>query len=59
MRVASFRSHEGEDLILEGVRARGRVTGRMLDMTLEQRFRNPADINIEVVYTFPLPWRAV
>lgn len=59
MRAASFCTDEGEDLILEGVRARGRVTGRMLDMTLEQRFRNPGDTNVEVVYTFPLPWRAV
>jgi Ca-activated chloride channel homolog len=59
MRAASFRSDEGEDLILEGVKAQGRVTGRMLDMTLEQRFRNPAAENVEVVYTFPLPWRAV
>ena len=53
MRAASFRSDEGEDLILEGVKAQGRVTGRMLDMTLEQRFRNPGDENVEVVYTFP------
>ncbi len=59
MKAASFRTDEGENLILEGVKARGRVTGRMLDMTLEQRFRNPGDENVEVVYTFPLPWRAV
>lgn len=59
MSTASFRSVEGEDLILERVKAHGRVTGRMLDMTLEQGFRNPSDTNVEVVYTFPLPWRAV
>lgn len=59
MSTASFRSVDGADLILERVKAHGRVTGRMLDMRLEQRFRNPGDTNVEVVYTFPLPWRAV
>lgn len=59
MRAATLRSDEGEDLILEGVKAQGRVTGRMLEMRLEQHFRNPGDENVEVVYTFPLPWHAV
>jgi len=31
----------------------------MLKMCLEQRFRNPEDQNVEVTYTFPLPWGAV
>lgn len=51
--------YEGEDLVLEGVKANGRVAGRMLDMHLEQRFRNPEPFNVEVLYTFPLPWQAV
>lgn len=59
MRTAQFQTVEGEDLVLESVRANGRVVGRMLDMHLEQRFRNPEPTNVEVVYTFPLPWRAV
>ncbi|MCS6810545.1 MAG: VIT and VWA domain-containing protein [Tepidimonas sp.] len=46
-------------LPLQGVQARGRVVGRMLEMQLEQRYRNPEDVNVEVVYTFPLPWHAV
>jgi Ca-activated chloride channel family protein len=31
----------------------------LLDMTVEQRFRNPGAMNVEVVYSFPLPWGAV
>ncbi|HMN92737.1 MAG TPA: VIT domain-containing protein [Hydrogenophaga sp.] len=46
-------------MLLEGVTARGRVVGHMLDMSLEQRFRNPGSSHVEVVYTFPLPWHAV
>jgi Ca-activated chloride channel family protein len=45
-------------LVLESVKAKGRVAGRMLDMTIEQRFRNSEAENVEVVYTFPLPWHA-
>lgn len=59
MRAAVFETVDGEALVLERVSAKGRVVGRMLDMTIEQHFRNPEPANIEVVYTFPLPWHAV
>lgn len=59
MRAAVFETVDGDTLILERVSAKGRVVGRMLDMTVEQHFRNPDPFNIEVVYTFPLPWHAV
>ena len=59
MNNASFQTVEGQDLNLEGVKARGRIVGRMLDMHLEQRYRNLESTNVEVVYTFPLPWQAV
>lgn len=59
MRAAVFETVDGDALILERVSAKGRVVGRMLDMTVEQHFRNPDPFNIEVVYTFPLPWHAV
>ena len=59
MKNSSFQTTDGEDLVLESVRGEGRVVGRMLDMHLEQRFRNPQSANVEVVYTFPLPWQAV
>ena len=59
MPATSFKTTDGSKLVLKGVKAQGRVVGRMLDMTLEQRFRNPESFNVEVVYTFPLPWHAV
>lgn len=59
MPETSFVTVDGSPLLLEGVKAHGRVVGRMLDMNVEQRFRNPEDTNVEVVYTFPLPWHAV
>jgi Ca-activated chloride channel homolog len=59
MRSATFQTIDRDPLLLESVKAQGRVVGRMLDMRLEQRFRNPLPHNVEVVYTFPLPWRAV
>ena len=59
MRDAQCATRDGEDLVLEAVKAKGRVAGRMLDMTIEQRFRNSEAENVEVVYTFPLPLHAV
>lgn len=59
MMWAEFKTQSGENLNLEGVTAKGVIQGRMLEMTLEQRFRNPEDANVEVLYTFPLPWGAM
>lgn len=49
----------GDPVMLEGVKAIGELRGLMLEMSVEQRFSNPTDKNVEVVYTFPLPWGAV
>lgn len=54
-----LRTRHGEPVLLEGVRAEGDLKGAFLELAVEQRFRNPTDRNVEVVYTFPLPWRAV
>lgn len=56
---ASLVARDGSVVMFEGMRAEGDIKGLLLDMTVEQRFRNPTDRNIEVVYTFPLPWGAV
>lgn len=56
---ARLETQQGEPVMLEGLRATGELRGLMLEMSVEQRFRNPAGKNIEVVYTFPLPWNAV
>lgn len=58
-RATSCVARDGTPLPLEGVQVQGRLCGRMLDVTLEQRYRNPGDGNVEVIYTFALPWRAV
>ncbi|MDO9252918.1 MAG: VIT domain-containing protein [Hydrogenophaga sp.] len=59
MRTAICETLQGESLALDSVRAQGTVVGRMLEMSLEQKFRNTEPANVEVVYTFPLPWHAV
>lgn len=59
MHEASFTTQEGEDLHFIGAKASGRVVGRMLDMTIEQSFQNREPENVEVVYTFPLPYKSV
>lgn len=45
--------------MLESVCATGDIRGLLLDMAVTQRFRNPTDKNVEVIYTFPMPWGAV
>jgi Ca-activated chloride channel family protein len=44
--------------VLEGVTASGRVSGTLFELSVEQRYRNPGRMNIEAIYTFPLPWGA-
>lgn len=55
---AILRAVGAEPVVLEGVSAKGRVHGLFLELTVEQRYRNPAETNVEAVYTFPLPWGA-
>lgn len=54
-----LETRNGEPVMLEGVKATGELRGLILEMNIEQHFRNPTDKNVEVVYTFPLPWGAV
>jgi Ca-activated chloride channel family protein len=56
---ARMTTANGDAVMLEGVKASGDLRGVLLDMTVEQRFRNPGAMNVEVVYSFPLPWGAV
>lgn len=56
---ARLETRHGESVMLEGIKATGELRGLMLEMCVEQRFCNPTDKNVEVVYTFPLPWGAV
>ena len=48
-----------EPVMLEGVEVTGDLKGLLFEASVEQRFRNPTDSNVEVIYIFPLPWGAV
>lgn len=57
--TTGMRAMDGTPLALESVALRGDVSGVRFVAHLVQRFRNPAESHIEVVYTFPMPWGAV
>lgn len=56
---ASLQTRNGQDVNLLGVRLSGDMRGLLFEASVEQRFCNPSDTNVEVVYSFPLPWGAV
>ena len=56
---ALLRDASGNPVPLQGVAVRGRLSGTLASVEVEQRYRNPLDHNIEAVYTFPLPMGAV
>ena len=57
--MAILKAVEGQEMVLQGVKASGRLAGALFELTVEQRYKNPTDKNLEVVYTFPLAWGAV
>jgi Ca-activated chloride channel family protein len=56
---ALLQSTDGKPMPLQGVSARGRLEGLVFELTVEQRYRNDTNRNVEAVFTFPLPLRAV
>jgi Ca-activated chloride channel family protein len=54
-----MRTTRGEPVSLVGVSAKGKVAGLLFELTVEQRYRNATQSNVEAVYTFPLPHDAV
>ena len=56
---ARLETRAGEALTLKGARFEGSLRGTLFEANLEQRFANPFDRHVELVYTFPLPWAAV
>ena len=56
---ARLEGRDGRTAMLEGLVATGDLRGLLLAMSVEQRFRNTTETNMEVVYRFPLPWGAV
>lgn len=57
--TAILQTADGTAVPLHGVRAHGRLEGLIFELTVEQRYRNDSDRNLEAVFTFPLPLRAV
>ena len=57
--AAVLKSIHGTEVPLRGVTASGRLTGLLFELTVEQTFENAGQKNIEAVYTFPVPHRAV
>ena len=56
---ARLETRDGQPVNLLGVKLSGDLRGLMFEASVEQRFCNPGDTNVEVVYSFPLPWGAV
>lgn len=56
---ARLETRDGQTVTILGVKLTGELRGLMFEARIEQRFCNPTDNNIEVVYSFPLPWGAV
>jgi len=57
--AARLATIDGKALMLEGVRVDGSLEGALFEATVSQRFHNPHDVHVEVVYSFPLPWAAI
>lgn len=55
----SLSSVSGEVLALKSVHLAGRVDELLMTMTMHQHYLNDSDENVEIIYTFPLPWDAV
>ena len=57
--AAVLRDAEGTPVPLTAVSATGRLEGLIFELTVEQRYENRSARNLEAVFTFPLPVRAV
>ncbi|MCK6370566.1 MAG: VIT and VWA domain-containing protein [Gammaproteobacteria bacterium] len=57
--IAVLKSKAGAAVPLQGVSARGQLTGLLFELTVEQVYENESTQNIEAVFTFPVPHRAV
>lgn len=57
--AAILTSLDGATVPLQGVAATGRLQALVFELTVEQRYRNDSARNLEAVFTFPLPLRAV
>lgn len=52
---AALETVSGQPVLLEGVKVSGDLRGLLFEASVEQRFSNPSNKHVEVVYSFPLP----
>ena len=52
---AALDTVDGAPVLLKGVKVTGDLRGLLFEASVEQRFSNPSDKHVEVVYSFPLP----
>ena len=57
--AAILQTADGSNVPLQRVTAHGRLEGLVFELTVEQRYCNGTARNVEAVFTFPLPLRAV
>jgi Ca-activated chloride channel family protein len=53
-----MESAGGEKMALRSVNLTGRMDGLLLRTSVQQKYVNETGKNLEIVYTFPLPWGA-
>jgi Ca-activated chloride channel homolog len=58
-RAAALTTVEGEQVVLKGMNVEAKIHDLLADVTVTQTYRNEESVNIEAVYTFPLPMDAV
>lgn len=56
---ARLQSPNGQPARFQGMRVEGHLDGLLFQAQAEQRFSNDGDSHLELIYTFPLPARAV
>lgn len=58
-RVPRLTTSTGHNVPLQALDIRGHLESALARVELVQTFRNPEEVNVEAVYTFPLPVEAV
>ena len=56
--AAVMESKEGDRIALQGVKVETEIRDLLAEVTVTQSYKNEEPVNIEAVYTFPLPTRA-
>lgn len=55
---SALKTTDGELMSLESANAIGTLEGLLLNMRIQQKYKNKTNKTLEVIYTFPLAWGA-